>query len=76
MAKNIEVPVDDAAYAALEAEAEAAGITVPELAGRLLTHDAFKRRFMASAKHYIEEWGPAFDEEFGTTGRRPGSAAA
>ncbi|MEU1710103.1 hypothetical protein ABZ478_32855 [Streptomyces sp. NPDC005706] len=74
MAKNIEVPVDDAAYAALEEEAERAGITVQELVGQVVTHDIGRRRFMTAAEHFTSAWGPAFDEAFGTA--NPGGAAA
>ncbi|NUR01390.1 MAG: hypothetical protein HOY79_34145 [Streptomyces sp.] len=74
MAKNIEVPVDDEAYEALAAEAERAGTTVPELAGRVLAHDVGRRRFLAAADHFAAAWGPAFDEAFGPA--RPGGAAA
>lgn len=74
MAKNIEVPVDDEAYEALAAEAERAGITVSELVGRVVTHDAHRRRFLSSARDFATEWGPAFEEEFGTA--RAGGAAA
>ncbi|WP_018569267.1 hypothetical protein [Streptomyces sp. PsTaAH-124] len=74
MAKRIEVPVDDAAYAALEAEAERVGITVPELVGQVVTHDVHRRRFLTAAQHYVTAWGPAFDAEFGT-GRPDGAAA-
>ncbi|MFE5037142.1 hypothetical protein [Streptomyces sp. NPDC056683] len=74
MAKEIQVPVDDAAYDALAEEAERAGVTVQELAGRVLTHDAARRRFMSAAGHYIAAWGPAFDEAFGTAAA--GGAAA
>jgi hypothetical protein len=74
MAKNIEVPVDDAAYEALAEEAQRVGVTVPELAGQVLTHDIVRRRFLAAAQHFTDAWGPAFDAEFGTS--RPGGAAA
>ncbi|MEV5988875.1 hypothetical protein AB0L85_28375 [Streptomyces sp. NPDC052051] len=74
MAKSIEVPVDDAAYAVLETEAERVGITVPELVGKVLAHDVGKRRFLTAAQHFATAWGPAFDEEFGPV--RPDGAAA
>ncbi len=74
MARSIEVPVDDEAYAALEAEAERAGMTVPEFAGKMLLHDVSKRRFLGAARHFADAWGPAFDEEFGHA--RAGGAAA
>ncbi|MGW3496333.1 hypothetical protein [Streptomyces sp. NPDC001020] len=76
MAMRIEVPVDDAAYAALEAEAERAGLTVPELAGKVLAHDAVRRRFVAAVGDFVDAWGPAFDEEFGTAGASGTGAAA
>jgi hypothetical protein len=66
MAKEIQVPVDDAAYDALAEEAERAGVTVPELAGQVLTHDAGRRRFVSAFGGYVADWGPAFDEAFGT----------
>lgn len=74
MAQNIEVPVDDAAYAALAEEAERVGLTVPELAGKVLAHDAVKRRFLSAARDFATAWGPAFAEEFGPV--RSGGAAA
>jgi hypothetical protein len=66
MAKEIQVPVDDAAYDALAEEAERAGVTVQELAGRVLTHDIGRRRFMTAMGDVVDAWGPAFDEAFGT----------
>jgi len=74
MAKNIEVPVDDEAYDALAEEAARTGTTVPELAGRVLAHDAGRRRFLAAADRFAKEWGPVFDDAFGTA--RPGGAVA
>lgn len=74
MAKNIEVPIGDDAYAALEAEAQRTGTTVPELAGQVLAHDAGRRRFLAAARGFAEAWAPAFAEEFGPV--RSGGAAA
>jgi hypothetical protein len=68
MAKEIQVPVDDAAYDALAEEAERAGVTVQELAGRVLTHDVGRRRFVSAVGDYVAAWGPAFDEAFGTAG--------
>ncbi|MFJ8036014.1 hypothetical protein [Streptomyces sp. NPDC096032] len=72
--RSIEVPVEDAAYDALAEEADRAGIPVQELAGQVLAHEAGRRRFMAAAQRYATEWGPAFDEAFGTA--RPDGAAA
>ncbi|MEE1838094.1 hypothetical protein [Streptomyces sp. SP17KL33] len=74
MARNIEVPVDDEAYAALEAEAARAGMTVPEFAGKTLLNDVNRRRFLGAARQFVDAWGPTFDEEFGRT--RPNGAAA
>ncbi|MET8582203.1 hypothetical protein ABZX39_15115 [Streptomyces collinus] len=68
MAREIQVPVDDAAYDALVEEAERTGVTVPELAGRVLEHDVAGRRFVSAVGGFVTAWGPAFDEAFGTSG--------
>ncbi|MGW5124579.1 hypothetical protein ACWEQ7_11090 [Streptomyces sp. NPDC004069] len=73
--RSIEVPVDDAAYAALAEEAKRTGLSVPELAGRVLSNDANRRRFLTAAQDFTEAWGPAFDEEFGRAAQPDGVAA-
>lgn len=65
MAKSIEVPVDDVAYAALVEEAERAGVSVSELASKLIEGDIARRRFVPAVGAFIAAWGPAFDEAFG-----------
>ncbi|QIP74711.1 hypothetical protein [Streptomyces sp. VN1] len=75
MAKSIEVPVDDEAYEAFAEEAARAGVTVQELAGRVLAQDAGRRRFLAASQRYATEWGPAFDEAFGGRSHPDGAAA-
>lgn len=74
MAKEIQVPVDDDAYEVFAEEAERAGVTVQELAGRVLAHDAHRRRFLSATQRFATEWGPAFDEAFGTA-RADGAVA-
>ncbi|MFD9098998.1 hypothetical protein [Streptomyces collinus] len=74
MAREIRVPVDDAAYDALVEEAERTGVTLPELAGQVLEHDVARRRFVSAVGGFVAAWGQAFDEAFGTSGA--GGAAA
>ncbi|MFE4420249.1 hypothetical protein [Streptomyces sp. NPDC056817] len=44
-------------------------------AGRVLSHDANRRRFLTAAQDFTEAWEPAFDEEFGRAAQPDGAAA-
>jgi hypothetical protein len=65
--KQINVRVDDDAYAGIEARAEAAGMTVPEYARQVLADEAndLRHRFLAAGAHFAGAWGDTFAEQFG-----------
>lgn len=71
--RQINIRVDDEAYAGIEARAEAAGLTVPEYARQVLADEAndLRHRFLAAGAHFTDAFGPAFTEQFGTA---PGTA--
>ncbi|WP_461007337.1 plasmid mobilization protein [Streptomyces capparidis] len=75
--KQINVRVDEEAYAGIEARAEAAGLSVAEYARQVLTDEAndLRHRFLAAGAHFTDTFAEAFAEQFGPApgAARPGS---
>ncbi|MEV7595896.1 hypothetical protein AB0O91_00730 [Kitasatospora sp. NPDC089797] len=65
--KQLNVRLDDAVHEALEQRAEAAGMSLPDYARKVLAEEADERRerFLTAAAHFADAWGPAFEDEFG-----------
>ncbi|MFJ9777066.1 plasmid mobilization protein [Kitasatospora sp. NPDC101157] len=65
--KQLNVRLDDAVHEALEQRAEAAGMSLPDYARKVLAEEADERRerFLTAAAHFSQAWGPAFEAEFG-----------
>ncbi|RGD57350.1 hypothetical protein DR950_05695 [Kitasatospora xanthocidica] len=63
----MNVRLDDTVHEALEQRAEAAGMSLPDYARKVLAEEADERRerFLTAAAHFAQTWGPAFEEEFG-----------
>ncbi|MFI5532155.1 hypothetical protein ACIA8O_26840 [Kitasatospora sp. NPDC051853] len=78
--KQLNVRLDDGVHEALEQRAEAAGMTLPDYARKVLAEEADERRerFLTAAAHFAQAWGPAFEAEFGPypAGKRTGTADA
>ncbi|GAA3031021.1 hypothetical protein GCM10020229_48090 [Kitasatospora albolonga] len=78
--KQLNVRLDDGVHEALEQRAEAAGMTLPDYARKVLAEEADERRdrFLTAAAHFAQAWGPAFEAEFGPypAGRRAGAGTA
>ncbi|MFB7121951.1 hypothetical protein [Kitasatospora sp. NPDC056273] len=65
--KQLNVRLDDTVHEALEQRAEAAGMSLPDYARKVLAEEADERRerFLTAAAHFAQTWGPAFEEKFG-----------
>ncbi|MBD0693049.1 plasmid mobilization protein [Streptomyces sp. CBMA123] len=76
--KQLNVRLDDAVHEALEQRAEAAGMSLPDYARRVLAEEADERRerFLTAAAHFAQAWAPAFEEEFGPYPRSTRDATA
>ncbi|MFD9592087.1 hypothetical protein ACFWA9_04920 [Kitasatospora sp. NPDC059973] len=79
--KQLNVRLDDEAHEALEQRAEAAGMSLPDYARKVLAEEADERRerFLTAAAHFSRAWAPAFEAEFGPyprTGRADAADAA
>lgn len=76
--KQINVRVDEDAYAGIESRAEAAGLSVAEYARQVLADEAndLRHRFLSAAGHFAAEWGDHFAERFGHPAPAPTAEAA
>ncbi|MFF8775232.1 plasmid mobilization protein [Kitasatospora sp. NPDC015120] len=81
--KQLNVRLDEETHEALEQRAEAAGMSLPDYARKVLVEEADERRerFLTAAAHFSQVWGPAFEAEFGpypqgVVSRRSGTADA
>ncbi|MFD7903878.1 toxin-antitoxin system HicB family antitoxin [Kitasatospora sp. NPDC057904] len=80
--KQLNVRLDDQVHEALERRAEAAGMSLPDYARKVLAEEADEQRerFLTAAAHFSQAWAPAFEAEFGpypeSVARRPGTADA
>ncbi|MGW2512106.1 hypothetical protein ACWC0A_22400 [Streptomyces scopuliridis] len=76
--KQINVRVDEDAYAGIEARAVAAGMTVPEFARQVIADEAndLRHRFLAAGAHFSDAWTDTFATEFGHPGSEQHGAAA
>ncbi|MFE2431598.1 hypothetical protein ACFXJ5_33290 [Streptomyces sp. NPDC059373] len=65
--KQINVRVDEEAYAGIEARAEAAGMTVADYAKQVLADEGndLRHRFLSAGAHFADAWSDAFADEFG-----------
>lgn len=65
--KQLNVRLDDDAHLALEQRAEAAGMSLPDYARKILAEEADERRerFLTAAAHFSQTWSDAFQAEFG-----------
>jgi hypothetical protein len=75
--KQINIRVDEEAYAGIEARAEAAGLTVPEYARQVLADEAndLRHRFLAAGAHFTDTFAEAFAEQFGPAPARSESTS-
>ena len=80
--KQINVRVDEDVYAGIEERAAAVGMEVTDYARQVLADEGndLRHRFLNTAAHFVDEWGPHFAEKFGhpapTEQETPGQAAA
>ncbi|MER6302430.1 hypothetical protein ABT247_23140 [Kitasatospora sp. NPDC001539] len=76
--KQLNVRLDDAVHEALEQRAEAAGMSLPDYARKVLAEEADERRerFLTAAAHFAQAWAPAFEAEFGPYPRNSRDTAA
>ncbi|MFF2148070.1 plasmid mobilization protein [Kitasatospora sp. NPDC058190] len=76
--KQLNVRLDDALHEALEQRAEAAGMSLPDYARKVLAEEADERRerFLTAAAHFAQAWGPTFEAEFGPYPRSTREATA
>ncbi|MFG3229072.1 plasmid mobilization protein [Kitasatospora sp. NPDC048194] len=76
--KQLNVRLDDAVHEALEQRAEAAGMSLPDYARKVLAEEADERRerFLTAAAHFAQAWAPAFEAEFGPYPHRSRDTAA
>ncbi|MFD3452059.1 hypothetical protein ACFWVC_07735 [Streptomyces sp. NPDC058691] len=81
--KQINVRVDEATAAGIEARAKAVGMSVPDYARQVLADEAndLRHRFLGAGAHFADAWGDTFAEQFGHpkagdgTGAGAGAAA-
>ncbi|CAN3985657.1 toxin-antitoxin system HicB family antitoxin [Kitasatospora purpeofusca] len=81
--KQLNLRIDEETHEALEQRAEAAGMSLPDYARKVLAEEADERRerFLTAAAHFSQVWAPAFEAEFGPypqggAGHRSGTADA
>jgi hypothetical protein len=74
--RQINVRVDEATAAGIEARAKAAGMSVPDYARQVLADEAndLRHRFLGAGAHFADAWGDTFAEQFGHP--KTGSAGA
>ncbi|MEV0282366.1 hypothetical protein AB0I22_39245 [Streptomyces sp. NPDC050610] len=66
MAQEIRVVLSDEAYEQLRRSAQQQPLDAAAYASRVLTMEFVRQRFLGAAQRYVEEFGPAFAERFGT----------
>ncbi|MPY30744.1 ribbon-helix-helix protein, CopG family [Streptomyces adustus] len=76
--RQINVRVDEATAAGIEARAKAAGMSVPDYARQVLADEAndLRHRFLGAGAHFADAWGDTFAEQFGHPKAGGGAGAA
>ncbi|MBP0458840.1 plasmid mobilization protein [Streptomyces montanisoli] len=76
--KQINVRVDEEAYAAIESRAQTVGMSVSDYARQIVADEGndLRHRFLAAGAHFSDAWADAFADEFGSPRHERGEGAA